>query len=241
MRSRSRWNAGRIGSSGSGRTPALAVGALRRLRRQDRVALARLRAVPRMRHGGRRASSPGLAEARAVRQRRHAEDLGERLPEIGECRARRRDRHRPRAGAEHQQRHVLARVVGAGRRRIVAVIGGDDQQIVRPQLRQQLGQPRVEALEIARRSRRRRCDVRTACRSRRGSRRSARAAPADRASTRPCRRRRWRWTASSTMPRPANRSSILPIACTGDAGRVSRSSSVSAAAAARSRGDWRSA
>ena len=51
-------------------------------------------------------------------------------------------------------------MIRARRRRIVAVIGGDDQQIVGAQLRQQLGQPRVEALEIARRSRRRRCDAR---------------------------------------------------------------------------------
>ena len=51
---------------------------------------------------------------------------------------------------DNQHGHVLARMIGARRRRIVAVIGGDDEQIRRPQVRQQRGEPRVEALEIAR-------------------------------------------------------------------------------------------
>ena len=87
-----------------------------------------------------------------------------------------RGRRRPgRAAPATQQRHVLARVIGARRRRIVAVVGGDDEQVVVAQPRQQRRQPRVEPLEVARRSPPRRCDGRTACRSRRGWRTSARA------------------------------------------------------------------
>ena len=64
-------------------------------------------------------------------QRADAEELGERLPEIGERRARAEiDVRRGRAAPATKHRHVLARVIGARRRRIVAVIGGDDQQIV---------------------------------------------------------------------------------------------------------------
>ena len=37
-----------------------------------------------------------------------------------------------------------------GRRRIVAVIRGDDQQVAIPQLRQQLRKPGVETLQVAR-------------------------------------------------------------------------------------------
>ena len=82
-----------------------------------------------------------------MRERRHPEDPGERLPQIGEGGAV-AERHRPRAGPEHEQRHVLARMIGAGRGRIVAVVGGHDQQIVGPQARQQLRQPCVEALQV---------------------------------------------------------------------------------------------
>ena len=83
-----------------------------------------------------------------MRQRPDAEDLGQRLPEIGERRARAEVDAGPHARAGDQQRHVLARMIGARRRRIVAVVGGDDQQIVVAQPRQQRGQPRVEPLEV---------------------------------------------------------------------------------------------
>ena len=62
-------------------------------------------------------------------QRSDAKQLGKRLSEIRKRPTRRRDRRRRAPMAEHQQRHVLARVIGARRRGIVAVIGGDDQQI----------------------------------------------------------------------------------------------------------------
>ena len=83
-----------------------------------------------------------------VRERSDAEIGGERLPQIGK-RAPRPEIHAgadTRAGDEN--RDVLARVIGAGRRRIVAVIGGDDQQIRFPQRRQHVTEALVEALEV---------------------------------------------------------------------------------------------
>ena len=73
--------------------------------------------------------------------------------------------------ARQQQRHVLARVIGARRRRIVAVIGGDHEQIVAAQLRQQARRGARRSARGSPRTRRRRCDGRRACRSRRGWRR----------------------------------------------------------------------
>ena len=58
-----------------------------------------------------------------------AEQLGQRLAEIGERRPRAEVDVPSDARAGDEQRHVLARVIGARRGRIVAVIGGDDQQI----------------------------------------------------------------------------------------------------------------
>ena len=89
-----------------------------------------------------------LQEAGAVLERSDAEVGGEGLPQVGK---------RPpgpeihagtdtRAGDEN--RDVLARVIGAGRRRIVAVIGGDDQQVRFPQHRQHVTKALVEALEV---------------------------------------------------------------------------------------------
>ncbi len=57
---------------------------------------------------------------------------------------------RPRVGAAGQHRNVLARMVRAGEGGIVAVISGDDQQIVRPEPRQQVGQAAVERFEAGR-------------------------------------------------------------------------------------------
>ncbi len=56
-----------------------------------------------------------------------------------------------------EQRRVLARVVGAGRRRIAAVVGGDDEQVARrveplepaADLRVDLPQRGVEAGDVA--------------------------------------------------------------------------------------------
>ena len=114
-------------------------------------------------------------------------------------------------------------MVGARRRRIVAVIGGDHQQIVAAQARQQRRQARVEALEVRGVARRRRCDARRRVSKSRGWRRSDRRSRRRPSPTRsrPCRASSLVvWTAA-VMPRPANRSSILPIATTGSARRPS--------------------
>ena len=81
-------------------------------------------------------------------KRADAEVLRQRLAEIGKGRSRAEIDAGLDASAVQQQRHVLARMVGARRRRIVAVIGGDHEQIVVAQLRQQARQPRVEPLEV---------------------------------------------------------------------------------------------
>ena len=111
-------------------------------------------------------------EARAVRQRTDAEELGQRLAEVRERLARAEVDAGAHRRPDDQQRHVLARVVGARRRRIVAVIGGDDEQIVGAEPRQQRGQPRVEALEVGGVAREIVAMAVDACRSRRGWRRS---------------------------------------------------------------------
>ena len=59
-----------------------------------------------------------------MRARRQAEFGRDRLGDVGEARAR-ADRPRRRAGAEGQDRHVLAGVVEAPVGRVVAVVGGD--------------------------------------------------------------------------------------------------------------------
>ena len=83
-----------------------------------------------------------------MRQRAHAKDLGECLPQVGEGRTRAQVDTGAHAGAAHQHGHVLACVVGAGGRRIVAVIGRHNQQVVGTEARQQRGQARVKSIEI---------------------------------------------------------------------------------------------
>src|SRR5687768_16332126 len=68
-------------------------------------------------------------KAGAVRQRPDAEVLGDRLPQIREGGARAEVPAGRNAGAGDEERHVLARVVRARRRRIVAVIGRYDEKI----------------------------------------------------------------------------------------------------------------
>ena len=133
--------------------------------------------------------------------------------------------HRP----GDQQRHVLARMVGARCCRIVSVIRGNHHQVV-------VDAGAAADPSAARRTARgwrhspgRRSDGRTACRSRRGWRRSIRAAstpsPTHTASTPSSSLFVWM---ARVMPRPANRSSILPMATTGTCAAVRRSSTVSA-------------
>ena len=168
MRSRSCWNAGRTSSSASGRSrprERALRGGLRRQRSSPRAARAT--------HGC--STRIVLQEARAVRQRPDAEVLGDRLAEIGKRLPCADVGAAPHARAGEQHRHVLARVIGARRRRVVAVIAGDDEQIVARRSRgSTVADPRVDRLEVARRSRRGRSGGRTACRSPPGSRRRAR-------------------------------------------------------------------
>ena len=53
-------------------------------------------------------------------------------------------------GARDHHGHVLARVVGARRGRVVAVIGRDDRDVARTEPRQQRRQPRIEPLQVRR-------------------------------------------------------------------------------------------
>ena len=187
------------------------VGALRRLRRQN-LPLARLEVFTDARHSvfaqlvdwqiviedcesSASANLPIspmqiIQKALAVLHRTDAEIICHRLAEVCKRRARAEVDARFHRRPGHQQRHVLARVIGARRRGIVAVIGGDHHQIVVTQPRQQILQPRVEALEIGGIARARRCGGRTACRNRRGSRRSTRAASTPSPTTRHPRPRR---------------------------------------------------
>src|SRR5438093_9844858 len=77
---------------------------------------------------GEKSTEEGAARA----TKRNAEPVGNGRPEIGECvAAAERTRHHTRSEGEH--RHALSRVIGGRRRRIVAVVGRDEQQIVLPQ------------------------------------------------------------------------------------------------------------
>ena len=69
-------------------------------------------------------------EARSVLQRSHAEPLRERLAEIRKGVAIAHVDRRPNRRAADEHRHVFARVIRAGRGGIVAVIGGDDEDVV---------------------------------------------------------------------------------------------------------------
>ncbi len=74
---------------------------------------------------------------------------------------------RRQAWGKDQDRHLFAGVVGAAPGRIVAVVGGEDQEIVGPQLGDQLGQAAIERLKRLRHSRARRGDGRIPGRNRR--------------------------------------------------------------------------
>ena len=86
-------------------------------------------------------------ESSAVPAGREAEPVGDALADIGEGRANANRCAAAMARGEGQDRHLLAGVVGAAPGRVVAVVGGQDQQIVRAQRGDELGQPGVEGLE----------------------------------------------------------------------------------------------
>ena len=72
-----------------------------------------------------------VEEARAVRERADLEELGQRLADIGERAAQPEVDVRSHRRARGEDRDVLPRVIRARRRRVVAVIGSDDQQVAR--------------------------------------------------------------------------------------------------------------
>ena len=76
-----------------------------------------------------------MKEAGAVFERAQREVLRERLAQIGKRRSSPQGDVPPHASPRHEQRDVLTRMIGARRRRIVPVIGRDDQQIGRQQSR----------------------------------------------------------------------------------------------------------
>jgi len=76
-----------------------------------------------------------------------AEVLGHGLSDVGKRGAHSQvDGFRP-AGPINQQRHVLAAMIGGRRSGVAAVIGRDDQQVLRRQLPVKRGKPGVELVE----------------------------------------------------------------------------------------------
>src|SRR5258705_94342 len=140
MRSRSCWYAGLTSSSRSGfRRPFVsallaACGAS--------VSRSRCSSPSRM------VDNDVLQEARAMRERADAEVGGERLPEVGECPARPEVRAPLDLTAGKQRGYILARMICAGRARIVAVVCGDHQQVGTAQRGQQPRERLVEAFEV---------------------------------------------------------------------------------------------
>src|SRR5687767_9384885 len=89
-----------------------------------------------------------VQKARSMSQWPYPEVRRKRLPEIGKRLSRADINPCADAGAGQQNRYVLARVVGTGRRRIVSVIRCHHQQVGWPQGGQNPGEPFIEALEI---------------------------------------------------------------------------------------------
>src|SRR5436190_5205436 len=83
-------------------------------------------------------------KAGAVSEAADAEVFGERLTEVGKRLAGSEIDALPDARAGHEQRHIFPRMIRARRRRVIAVIGGDDEKIVITQARQQAGQTSIE-------------------------------------------------------------------------------------------------
>ena len=142
------------------------------------------------------------------------------------------DRARADAGPEGEDRHVLARVVGAAPGRIVAVVGGDDREVARARARRAISGTRASnASSAARIARNVAAVAELASRNRRGWRR--RSPPSGRRSEGVegggrGRRRCRRLAPPSPVPRWAKMSPILPTVTTSRPACGQRSSSVSA-------------
>src|SRR5579862_1762098 len=166
MRSRSRWKAGRTSSSASGRRRPrdLALLAAWGASMSSRASsCSRMLVIPSTRtpQNRREESYPAGSESLrlrrdlrketgTVRQGTDAEDLRERLAQIGKGRSCAEVGAAADLRARDDERHILARVIGARRRRIVAMVSRDDEQIVLPKAGKDSSEPRVEPLEILR-------------------------------------------------------------------------------------------
>src|SRR5438552_5892871 len=88
-------------------------------------------------------------KAGAVRKAADAKDLRQGLTHIRKRRARAEIDAPANLAAGHQQRHVLARMIGACGGGIIAMVGCQHQQIALTQLRQHGREPDVEPFEIS--------------------------------------------------------------------------------------------
>src|SRR5688572_13013698 len=126
MRSRSCWNAGRTSSSGS-----------RRRRPLDAALLAACGASvssSRCSSASRMVDNDVSKEAGAVFQWTDAEERGQRLSQIGKRGAGAEVDAGANRCARDEQRYVFTRVIGARRRRVVAMVGRDDEHVGIPKL-----------------------------------------------------------------------------------------------------------
>src|SRR5688572_8533727 len=89
-----------------------------------------------------------LQETGAVRESLHAEIAGQRLAEVGKRGARADVDAGLDLRSREQHRHVFARMIRAWRAGIVAMVRGDDEKVPGTQVRQQVTQARVEALQV---------------------------------------------------------------------------------------------
>src|SRR5262245_47635389 len=89
-----------------------------------------------------------MQKACSMRKRSDVEDAGERLTDISRGSSRSQIDAASAGVAVNHWWLIFSGVIGARRRRIIAVIRRDDQQSGRPEARTQLGQPAVEALQI---------------------------------------------------------------------------------------------
>src|SRR5665213_3156311 len=91
-------------------------------------------------------SCMSLSPSFAGRRRRDAQMCGDARPDVGQAVAP-TEGAAAEAGAEGENRHVFTRVVGTAKCRIIAVVGGNDDEIAGPQCHDELRQAPVESFE----------------------------------------------------------------------------------------------
>ena len=100
------------------------------------------------------ASGEDLGERALAARRGHAEPLSRRRGKVRETAAHAEIDVAANRRTGDEQRHVLARVVGRNVRRFAAVVRGHQQQILRPESGEHLGQEGVQTDEVVRETRR---------------------------------------------------------------------------------------